>query len=257
MMVNAAELKPGMRICIAGASSDIGQALLEVLAGSDMKIGAHYFSARKSLGRFIEAGDCAQTNIKLYDGDLSTQSACDSLIDSFVDWAGGIDSLIHLAGNVKNPSHWEELTADDWKADLDINLSAPFFLARRAMKYMKPYGGRIVLTSTASAKHGGGKFSMAYGVAKAGVECLVKGLAREGASSEILVNAVAPGFIETKFHTDRMKRNEQDLKERAKLVPLGRAGKPEDVARMVVYLISQGGNYITGECISVSGGDWL
>ena len=53
MMVNAAELKPGMRICIAGASSDIGQALLEILAGSDMKIGAHYFSARKSLGRFI------------------------------------------------------------------------------------------------------------------------------------------------------------------------------------------------------------
>ena len=98
---------------------------------------------------------------------------------------------------------------------------------------------------------------MAYGVAKAGVECLVKGLAREGASSEILVNAVAPGFIETKFHTDRMERNEQELKERAKLVPLGRAGKPEDVARMVVYLISQGGNYITGECISVSGGDWL
>jgi NAD(P)-dependent dehydrogenase (short-subunit alcohol dehydrogenase family) len=82
-------------------------------------------------------------------------------------------------------------------------------------------------------------------------------LARDGAAHDILVNAVAPGFIETKFHTQVMGRSPEDLKKRAELVPLKRAGRPDDVARMIVYLLSPGGDYITGQCLAVSGGDWL
>ena len=136
-------------------------------------------------------------------------------------------------------------------------LVAAVFVCYLAIKHMKKGGGKIILISTASAKYGGGKTSLAYGVAKAGIECLTKGLAREGAPYDILVNCICPGFINTQFHTKRMKRTPEELERRAKLVPLKRAGEPIDIAGMILYLLSESGSYITGETISISGGDWL
>lgn len=138
-----------------------------------------------------------------------------------------------------------------------MNLSGPFFLAQRAMTYMKKAGGRVIFTSTASARHGGGANSIAYGVAKAGIECLTKALARDGAPHNILVNAVAPGFIATAFHEKRMGRDRDALRARARMNPLKRAGSPADVASIIVYLLSPGASFLTGECIAVSGGDFL
>ncbi len=250
-------LEAGKRILVAGASSDIGCAVLRLLAGSKAKIGAHYYQNSEVLVRLANDLGLDETCTQFYKADLSTQKACHALVDAFVKWAGGIDFLVQLEGNVRNPRGWEEMSEEDWLADINVNLSGPFFLAQQAIMYMKGGGGRIILTSTASARHGGGKTSLAYGVAKAGIECLTKGLAREGAPYEILVNAVAPGFIDTRFHTKTMGRNTADLKKRADLVPLKRAGKPVDVAQMVVFLLSSAGDFITGECICVSGGDWL
>ena len=111
--------------------------------------------------------------------------------------------------------------------------------------------------STASAAHGGGQDTLAYGVAKAGIECLIKGLAKGGAAHNILVNALAPGFIDTRFHKYNLGRSKELMNQRARLVPLKRAGRPEDVAHMAEFLLSEGGNFITGEVITISGGDWL
>ena len=251
-------LKPvGSRILVAGASSDIGSAVLRLLAESPARIGAHYFSNRDAISDLAEGCGLDETRLLPLQSDISTQASCHALVDSFVEWAGGIDAVVQLTGDVTRPCSWKELREEEWLADLNVNLSGPFFLAQRAMRYMEDGGGRIVLTSTASAQHGGGATSMAYGVAKAGVECLTKGLAREGARHTILVNAVAPGFINTKFHTARMKRDEIQLAERAELVPLRRPGTPGDVASMIIYLLSEGGSYITGQVIPISGGDWL
>jgi 3-oxoacyl-[acyl-carrier protein] reductase len=98
---------------------------------------------------------------------------------------------------------------------------------------------------------------MAYGVARAGIECLTKGLAREGAPYNILVNCVAPGFIDTKFQTTDAGKTKEEYERRMKLVPLKRAGRPEEVATVILYLLSDWSSFITGECIAVSGGDWL
>ena len=133
----------------------------------------------------------------------------------------------------------------------------PFFLAQRAILHMKNSGGRIVMTSTVSAAHGGGSTSLAYGVAKAGVECIIKGLARDCAKYNILVNAIAPGFFLTKFHTEKMERTKEQVQERIKLIPLRRAGTTEELARTVMYLLSEGASYITGQVIAISGGDLL
>jgi len=251
------QIESGKRVLIAGASGGIGRETVRLFAHSDVWIGAHYYHNAQVLRQLVEEGQLEQSRIQLFQANLTTAEASQKLVDAFVKWVGGIDILVQLTGGVTQPVPWKELTEAQWKADLDLNLTAPFFLAQAAMKHMQETGGKIILTSTASARHGGGSTSMAYGVAKAGIECVTKGLARVGAPHGILVNAICPGFIDTEIHTRQMYRTEEDLRQRANLVPLKRAGAPLEVAGLIVFLASPLGNYITGECIPISGGDWL
>lgn len=248
-------MEKGKKILLIGASGDLGFSVLKMLSGYDILIGAHYCHNNDRLNRFLKGKFKAK--IKIFQGDLVSQANCQQIVRSFKKWAKGIDFLIQMSGSVSKLEPWESLSQKDWDRDIAVNLSGPFFLAQEAMIYMKPKGGKVILTSTASASHGGGANSMAYGTAKAGIECITKGLAREGAKYNILVNAIAPGLILTKFHRNQMHRTTKQLKERAKLVPLKRAGSVEDVANMAIYLLSPAGNYITGHVINVSGGDWL
>jgi 3-oxoacyl-[acyl-carrier protein] reductase len=240
----------GKRILVAGASSDLARELVRILAASGPTLGLHYHTNDAPLRPL------AGPRVKLFQADLSSARACTGLVDEFVAWAGGIDALVQLTGNIHRAVPWGELTEEDWRFDLGANLVMPFFLAARAVSHMQA-GGRIVLTSTASASHGGGSTSLAYGVAKAGLECVTKRLARDCAGKQILVNAIAPGFILTKFHTDRMGRSREELAARERLIPMGRAGTPGEVAATILFLLSEGGGYITGQIIPISGGDFL
>lgn len=240
------------KILVIGASADLAINLNEILYKSGAVVGFHYNKNKKALSCFIES-----QKIKKFQKDLNCSKACYELIDKFVDWAGGIDFLIQLSGDINRPVHWELLKEEDWSCDLSVNMIMPFFLAQRAVNYMKDNGGRVILMSTASAAHGGGSTSLAYGVAKGGIEGIVKRLAKDCARHNILVNAIAPGFIITKFHTERMKKTQKELKKRIDLIPLGRAGTAQDFANAVIFLLSKGSSYITGQTINVSGGDWL
>lgn len=240
------------KILVVGASSDIARELNRLLAASGAKVGLHY----NSNAAFASLYD-GNVSVKTFKKNLSSLGACHELIDEFAVWAGGIDSIIQLSGDIKRPVHWESLTENDWNYDLEMNLTMPFFLAQRAVHYMKENGGRIIFTSTASAAHGGGASSLAYGAAKAGIECITRGIARDCAKYNILVNAIAPGFIKTKFHTEKMQRTEKQLEERAKLIPLRRSGTTAEIAGSIMFLLSEESGYITGQIIAVSGGDWL
>lgn len=240
------------KILVVGASSDFAIPLNKALYISGITLGLHFNKNKKSLSKFKQS-----KIIKKFQKNLDSSHACHELIDDFVSWAGGIDCLIQLSGDIKGPIHWENLTEKQWHYDLSINLIMPFFLAQRAIYHMRNSGGRIILMSTASASHGGGTTSLAYGAAKSGVECIVKRLAKDCAKHNILVNAIAPGFILTKFHTERMKRTPEQLQKRAEMVPLKRAGTTEEIAAAIIYLLSEGSSYITGQVLAVSGGDWL
>ena len=247
----APAIKAGTRVLIAGASGGLGRALVDMLVdGPDCVIGAHGATQRHPSGdkriihltqKFETAADCAR------------------LVDAFAEKAGGIDALVVLSGGIHFSGHWKDMPAQDWEKDIAVNLNQPFYLACAAMARMKDQGGggHILLTGTESALHGGSAQSFPYAVAKRGTECMVQGLAREGAPDGILVNGLRFGFIASGFHQRWHGKTEKDLDERADMVPLKRGGDPIEAAALMIYLISGWAKFITGQMIPLTGGDWL
>ena len=246
------ELK-GKRILVTGASGDIGRSIARFLSKSGGILGIHYhenFSAADSLvGEIKKDGGqaaCFHKNM-LSDG-------VGHLIDEFVNKFGGIDVLVNNAGGIIGVKDFQELDEVSWSETYRLNAQAPFFLAQKAFSYMKKQGGgKIINTSSVAAKYGGSTKSLHYGAAKGALEAMTVGLARFGAPHNILVNAIRGGFIDTQFQQRIAKV--KDLKSRINLIPLKRPGKPMDIAHAVLYLASEAGDFITGEILTVAGGD--
>jgi 3-oxoacyl-[acyl-carrier protein] reductase len=248
------QLEENGKILVVGASGGMGRALVSMLKdGPPCTIGAH-----RSTGKPPSTPSSVKPH-KILDLQvaLKTDQDCQDIVDQFALEAGGITGLVVLCGGISRAVHWKDLTEKEWTDDIHLNLNIPFFLSRAAMSHMEDKGGQIVLTGTESALHGGGATSLSYGVAKAGVECLVPGLAREGAKNGILINGVRPGFIKTGFHERWQGKSEEDMNKRAEFIPLKRAGNPEEAAALILYLLSGWARFITGQMFSISGGDWL
>ncbi len=242
---------PGSRVLITGASGGLGQALVRMLLeGSDCVIGAHGADNRNPSD---------DERVIHLTRTFENEADCTNLVEEFRDKAGGIAALVVLSGGIHFSGHWMDMPADNWEKDIAVNLNQPFYLARAAMRQMKDQdtGGRILLTGTESALHGGSGQSFPYAIAKRGTECMVQGLAREGAAENILVNGVRLGFIASGFHERWHGKTEKDMKERADMVPLKRGGHPDEAAALMVYLLSGWAGFITGQMIPLTGGDWL
>ena len=249
-------VRTGQRILVIGASGGLGSALVRMLTdGSDCVIGAHSSSTDPD---FDDDGIIPLR--RTFEGEAD----CTAVVDEFVEKAGGIDALVVLSGAIHFNGHWNDMTEADWTREIDVNLNQPFYLARTAMRRMKAQGreggtggGRILLTGTESALHGGSAQSFPYAIAKRGTECMVQGLAREGAPDGILVNGLRLGYITSGFHERWHGKTEKDMKERAEMVPLKRGGLPDEVAALMVFLLSDWAQFITGQMIPLTGGDWL
>ena len=246
------ELK-NKRVLITGASGDIGGSIARFLAKYGAILGIHYgenFPAADALVREIkkEGGRAAYFQKNMLSDDAG------QLVDEFVRKFGGIDILINNAGGIVGYKDFHELDETSWSKTYRLNTQAPFFLAQKSFTYMeKQGGGKIINTSSIAAKYGGSPKSLHYGVAKAALEAMTIGLARFGAPHNILVNAIRGGFIDTQFQ--RRFTKGKDLESRIDLVPLKRSGRPDDIAHAVLYLASEAGNFITGEILTVAGGD--
>lgn len=244
-------LESKTRVLVVGASGGLGRALAAMLLeGSDCVIGAHGAT---------EAPVARDPRVIPLRRTFAGEADCVALVEEFAAKAGGVDALVVLSGAIHFSGHWKDMPAEAWQKDLDVNLSQPFFLARAAMARMKAQGsgGRVLLTGTESARHGGSPVSFPYAVAKQGTECLVQGLAREGAPHGILVNGVRFGFIASGFHERWHKRTPEEMRARAELVPLKRGGSPEEAAALMIFLLSDWSRFMTGQMIPLTGGDWL
>jgi 3-oxoacyl-[acyl-carrier protein] reductase len=141
-----------------------------------------------------------------------------------------------------------------WQEVIALNLSSVFFATKAALPHLG-HGARIVNVSSVAARHGGGPGAFAYAAAKGGVMTLTRGLAKELASRNIRVNAIAPGVIETPFH-DKFSTPEL-LETFRKSIPLGRLGTPDECAGAILYLVSPLASYVTGQTIDINGGQWF
>ena len=224
-----------------------------MFASEGATVGIHYHKNHeqaKSLALNIEA---CKGKAECFKADLLSSKPL-NLIHNFIESFGGIDVLVNNAGGILGFKDFLELDETSWNETHRLNTQAPFFLAQQTFARMKEYGGgKIINISSIAAKYGGSSKSLHYGAAKAALEAVTIGLARAGAPHNILVNAVQGGHIDTPLQ--QRFAGEKDLKARIELIPLKRPGKPEDIAGAVVYLASTAGDFITGEIMTVAGGD--
>ncbi len=240
----------GKTALITGSTRGIGKAIAQYLA----KAGARVIITGRDQGRAEEvAKEIAQTYGVETLGvamDMSEKDSITSAYERIESLFGGVDILVNNAGITKDKL-FLRMSLEDWEEVLRVNLTGTFLITSLAIKSMlKKRWGRIVNISSVVGFTGNiGQVN--YSSTKSALIGFTKSLAKELASRNITVNAVAPGFIET----DMTSVLSDELKQAyLKNIPLGRFGKPEDVAGAVVFLCSDYASYITGEVLHVNGG---
>lgn len=237
-------------ILVTGGSRGIGRAICMRLVGMQMPIIINYHSNSDAAAHTKFMIEQIGGQAELLPFNVSDKSEVENAIDQ---WEQNhpddyISILVNNAG-IRRDSIMFMMSDEDWHQVIDTTLDGFFFLTRRLLKHMLPRnrGGRIInIASLSGLKGMPGQTN--YSAAKAALIGATKALAQEVAPRNVTVNAVAPGFIETDMTKDLP---EEDLK---RLIPLGRFGKPEEVAGIVGFLASHEASYITGEVINVNGG---
>jgi 3-oxoacyl-[acyl-carrier protein] reductase len=182
--------------------------------------------------------------------DVAVTSEVEELFAKVVENFGKVDILVNNAG-ITRDGLLMRMKEEDWDAVLDVNLKGVFTCTREAVKLMaKTKSGAIVNISSVVGEMGNAGQAN-YCASKAGIIGFTKAVAREYAKRNITVNAITPGFIETDMTGVLSENIREDL---LKQIPMGRFGKPEDIAEAVHFLVSGGGSYITGHVLAVNGG---
>ena len=235
---------------ITGATRGIGKQIALTLANEGYNIVLNYRTENDELFQAKNEIESKNVNCLTVQGDVTNFEDCKQMIESAIKEFGEIDVLVNNAGITKDML-LARMKEEDFKQVIDVNLVGTFNMTKNVISYMmKARNGRIInISSVVGIAGNAGQTN--YSASKAGIIGFTKSLAKEVASRNILVNAVAPGFIETNM-TDVLKQEVKD--EIAKNIPLKRMGTPKDVANVVKFLASEDSSYITGQVISVDGG---
>ena len=235
---------------ITGATRGIGKQIALTLANESYNIVLNYRTENDELKQLKNEIESKNVKCLAVQGDVTNFEDCKQMIESVIKEFGKIDVLVNNAGITKDML-LARMKEEDFKQVIDVNLVGTFNMTKNVISYMmKARNGKIInISSVVGIEGNAGQTN--YSASKAGIIGFTKSLAKEVASRNILVNAVAPGFIETNM-TDVLKQEVKD--EIAKNIPLKRMGTPQDVANVVKFLASEDSSYITGQVISVDGG---
>jgi 3-oxoacyl-[acyl-carrier protein] reductase len=235
---------------VTGASGGLGRAIAAVLAADGAPVVVHYAgnqaSADAAVGAISEGGGRARA----VQADLATPDGAQRLVAAALDAFGRVDILVNNAG-ITRDTLLLRMKEEDWAAVITTSLSSAFYCTKAVLREMvRQHSGRIINITSVVAEIGNpGQAN--YVAAKAGLIGFTKAVAREVASRSITVNAVAPGVIASGMTERLAPAQVQALVEQ---VPLGRAGKAEEVASAVLFLASDEASYITGQVLNVDGG---
>lgn len=244
----------GRAAAVIGGARGIGAAVCEAIALAGGNVAwTHLGNDADIAGSAQLASHVKSLEVECFDQavDCVDSRPTEEFIAEIVRRWGGLDYLVYSAG-FTSPVGFMDITPDEWRRVVDINLNGAFIATRAAIAPMRACGGAVVLVGSAAIASGGGGRAD-YVSAKAGLEGLSRAFVKEFSSDNIRCNLVHPSLIDT----DLLKQRHPDPAKRAELggrVPLGRLGRPEDVANMVLFLLSEHASYITGQSIYVDGG---
>ena len=234
---------------VTGGTRGIGAAIATALKEAGHAVAANYHGNDEAARRFRDA-----TGIPVFKFDVADYESSRHGVAAVEAELGPIDILVNNAGITRDTT-FHKMTPDQWRAVIATNLDSLFNVTRQVIEGMRARGfGRIVNISSINGQKG--QFGQSnYSAAKAGVLGFTKALALENAKKGITVNAVAPGYIATDMV---MAVPEKVLKEVIlPQIPVGRLGRPEEVARCVVFLVSEEAGFITGATITANGGQYM
>jgi 3-oxoacyl-[acyl-carrier protein] reductase len=244
----------GKTALVTGASRGIGRAIAVTLARGHATVALNYAgndaAAKEALALCQQAG---AAGCRLFRFDVADPAACQKAVDQVVAELGGLHVLVNNAG-IALDQLVMRLKDEDWRRQLDVNLTGAFNLVRAAARPMMKQKGGVVVNLTSVVGEMGNAGQAAYAATKAGLIGLTKSVARELASRNIRVNAVAPGYIDTDMTAALPEAARQKMTE---LIPLARLGTAQDVADCVAWLASDKASYVTGQVIRVNGGMYM
>jgi dihydroanticapsin dehydrogenase len=245
----------GKRILLTGCVANIGRATAERLAGEGGSLFLVDIDPRVQETAELLRAQGAKADFAV--ADVSDPESVAKTVSSAVDFLGGLDVVVNNAG-IQRSGVVEEFSFDDWNATLRINAGSVFLFAKYSLPHLKAAGGgAIVNTASIAGTHGGPPSLSAYSASKGAIVMFTKVLAKEVGRFHIRANAIAPGWVDTAFNDPVIQflggqsAVDADVDQN---VPLGRQGRPEEIAAGIAFLASDDASYMTGQALIVNGG---
>lgn len=232
-------------ILITGASGGMGTHFANWFKQQNVDLALHYFEAKKTM----EASD----SIAYFQADLTNEDEVNRMIEAVISLFGRIDVLINNAGISKSAMSWKT-SLDAWNETIAINLTAPFLVAKACIPSMRENGSGSIINISSVVGQTGQIGTAAYTASKAGLIGLTKTLAKELASNNITVNALALGYFSTGMIADVPQEQKDQIIES---IPLKKLGDPATVCKTIEWLISSEAAYVTGQVIQLNGGLYM
>ncbi len=235
-------------VIVTGASRGIGRQIAKALAIKGNIVIANYNKSEKEALRLEQEVEAEGKEIELFKADVSNVEEVKNLVKFVIDKFGRIDVLVNNAG-ISQFKVFTDITDTDWDEMIRNNLSSAFYMTREVVPFMIREKEGCIINISSIWGQVGASCESHYAVAKAGVDALTKSLAKELGPSNIRVNSIAPGIIQTDMNS---RLNEDELKDLKEEIPLEKIGLPEDISKCVEWLMDD--NYTTGQVISINGG---
>lgn len=243
-------LLTGKNAIVTGGSRGIGRAIALALAAEGANVAIIYAGNTQAAEEAKELVAAKGVQVLTQQCDVADADAVTKMVKDVKKAFGSVDILVNNAG-ITRDNLVMLLKEDDWKAVLDTNLSGAFHCTKAVARFMMKQKQGVIINITSVVGEMGNAGQANYAAAKAGLIGFTKSVAKELASRNIRVNAIAPGCVETDM-TEVLGQDVLDAM--IKTIPLGRAAKPEEIAQAVVFLASDHASYITGQTLNVDGG---